>query len=343
MCKISVVTSVYNGAEHIGETIQHIINQSFQDWEYLILDNGSEDNTVNVVKEYAKADSRIRLIENGTNLGFAESLNKGLREAKGDYIARIDHDDLAYKNRFDEQYSYMEKHPEVLLLGCCEDILVDGKIKKDKAFCGATTAAEVRFASLFANYAIMAHSTFFFRRSVFDKYGIFYRRLKYVEDLALIFDVLRVGEVACLKDSFVAYRIHPHQITQSLSPEFKYKEHRDLLFEYIDSLQIADKEIIKQGFVGQIANKKALSHITGVMEDYAVECGLVISKNDLKYNKLFKKMYRAVFDRQKVGTEMMLAYVTSPYKEHFWCCKRRGLSLIKQWLLKEDKMEFREK
>lgn len=343
MCKISVVTSVYNGAEYIGETIQHIIDQSFQDWEYLILDNGSEDSTVDVVKQYVQTDSRIRLIENGTNLGFAESLNKGLREAKGDYIARIDHDDLAYENRFDEQYSYMEKHPEVLLLGCCEDILIDGKIKKDKAFCGATTAAEVRFASLFANYAIMAHSSFFFRRSVIDNYGIFYRKLKYVEDLALILDILRVGEVACLKDSLVAYRIHPHQITQTLSPEFKYKEHKDLLFEYIDSLQTADNEIIKQGFMGQITDKESLSRLTGLMEDYAVGCGLTISKKDLKYNKLFKKMYRAVFDRQKVGNEMMLAYITSPYRERFLCFKRRGLSLIKQWFLKEDKMEFREK
>ena len=107
--------SVYNGEKYLREAIESILNQTFTDFEFLIVNDGSTDSSLEIILSYP--DERIRVIRNDRNIGLTKSLNKALQQAKGEYIARQDADDISLQNRFEEQLIYLEKHPEVALLG----------------------------------------------------------------------------------------------------------------------------------------------------------------------------------------------------------------------------------
>ena len=113
---ISVVLPVYNVAPYIKEAIDSILNQTIQDFEVIVIDDYSTDNTLSIVE--AINDSRIRIIKKSKNKGLIDSLNIGFKEAKGDYIARMDGDDINALNRFEKQLSVLQNNPEIKACGC---------------------------------------------------------------------------------------------------------------------------------------------------------------------------------------------------------------------------------
>ena len=113
MKKISVVMSVYNGEKYLREAVESILSQSFSDFEFIIVDDGSDDSTYAVLSSYAEKDRRIKLLRNSHNLGLAESLNKALEAAGGDFIARQDADDISFPERLQVQYEYLTADPDI--------------------------------------------------------------------------------------------------------------------------------------------------------------------------------------------------------------------------------------
>jgi len=113
---VSVIMSVYNGASYLRESIESILKQTFSDFEFVIIDDCSSDDSFQLMSDYATTDQRIVLLKNEVNLGLAASLNRGLAIAQGTYIARIDVDDIAMPNRLQEQVTYMDTHPDVALV-----------------------------------------------------------------------------------------------------------------------------------------------------------------------------------------------------------------------------------
>ena len=113
--KISVVMPAYNAENYIREAIDSILAQTFRDFEFLIIDDGSTDHTVEIIRSYS--DSRIRLYQNERNMGVAATLNRGLDLARGEYIARMDADDISLPERFAKQAAYMDAHPDVAVCG----------------------------------------------------------------------------------------------------------------------------------------------------------------------------------------------------------------------------------
>ena len=112
---VSVLMPAYNAEKYIGLAIQSILDQTYRDFEFIILDDCSKDHTWEIIQKYAQKDKRIRAIHNNINLKIAETLNKGLKECKGKYIVRKDADDWSYPNRIEKQVD-MEKNPEFLFL-----------------------------------------------------------------------------------------------------------------------------------------------------------------------------------------------------------------------------------
>ena len=115
MVSISIIMSVFNSEKYLKEAIDSILKQTFRDFEFIIIDDGSSDSSVTIIKSYE--DIRIKFIENNVNIGLAASLNKGIEMATGKYIARMDSDDVAVPERLEQQYKYMEAHPEIICYG----------------------------------------------------------------------------------------------------------------------------------------------------------------------------------------------------------------------------------
>lgn len=107
---ISIIMPAYNASATIRESIESIIQQTYTEWELIVIDDFSKDNTVNIVKEYCKNDQRIKLLKNKKNLGVAKTRNNGLDEAKGDYIAFLDADDMWLKEKLEKQLLFMLKN-----------------------------------------------------------------------------------------------------------------------------------------------------------------------------------------------------------------------------------------
>src|SRR4051812_26679567 len=113
---VSVLMAVYNGEQYLREAVNSILSQTFKDFEFIIIDDGSTDRSPELLASYARADSRVKLISR-PNKGLTKSLNEGLHAARGEFVARMDGDDISLPERFERQVSYLREHPEVVLVG----------------------------------------------------------------------------------------------------------------------------------------------------------------------------------------------------------------------------------
>lgn len=124
--KVSVVLPVYNGEMFLEETIYSILNQTLKDFELIIVNDGSTDKTKEIIEKYMKQDKRIKYLENKENKGFFNLhnvINKGYSAARGKYISHFCADDIAYPNKLEVQYNYLEKHKDIFLVGCSADAI----------------------------------------------------------------------------------------------------------------------------------------------------------------------------------------------------------------------------
>ncbi len=112
MPKVSILMSVYNCESTVESSIESIINQTFTDWEFIICDDGSKDNTYEVVKRAAEQEHRIILLKNEQNKGLSYSLNRCIKNARGEYCARMDGDDLCSSERLEKQVAFLDENPE---------------------------------------------------------------------------------------------------------------------------------------------------------------------------------------------------------------------------------------
>lgn len=164
--KISVIMAAYNCEDTIIESIDSIINQTFTDWEFIICDDGSKDNTYTIIKEYEKKyPDKIKAIQNKNNSKLPFSLNHCLKYARGKYVARMDGDDKCYPDRLKKQYEYMESHPEIDVVGtgmtCFDGDTITGERLPMKEPNSRIIGLGVPFF----------HATIMMKRSVYEKLG----------------------------------------------------------------------------------------------------------------------------------------------------------------------------
>lgn len=216
--QISVLMSVFNTREeYLRKAIESILRQSFTDYEFIIFNDCSDEKTTAILREYR--DKRIRLIENSENRGLTKNLNSGIILAKGKYIARMDADDVSLPNRLKIQYSYMEKHPDIDILG--GTVLSGSK----KNVCWRYFSQEWRRVNLlFANYGIV-HPTAFFRTDFLKKNKLFYdEEYDKAQDYELWTRALRIGKLDLCKEPILYYRRHGGQISMNKSTSVRQQE-----------------------------------------------------------------------------------------------------------------------
>ena len=256
--EISVIMCVYNTKEeYLREAIQSILNQTFKNYEFIIINDASDIKTVEILKQYK--DRRIKLITNNKNVGLTASLNIGLKHAIGKYIARMDSDDYSYENRFEKQYNYMEKHLKIDILGSW--VNENEKIN----FCGGIIPTECRKVKmLFLNYGIV-HSTAFIRKSFLEKNQLMYdENIKKAQDYKLWVDCFRKGATMNVyPEVLVKYRTHEKQISKVCVGEqnqYMYLIKQDLITELApDISEIEKKQMIYPD--KQILSKQELNRL----------------------------------------------------------------------------------
>jgi glycosyltransferase involved in cell wall biosynthesis len=177
--KVTVLMPVYNGAPCLAEAIQSILRQTFTGFEFLIINDGSTDGSVAVIQGFH--DPRIRLVHNETNLGLVASLNKGLGLAQGEYIARMDADDISRPERLALQVNFMDTNPAV---GVCGSWVQYFPKAENSVWKLPRRTEEIRCLQ-FTTVGV-AHPSIMLRRQLFANYGLLYDpRYRHIEDYEL--------------------------------------------------------------------------------------------------------------------------------------------------------------
>lgn len=201
---VSVVMPVYNAEKYVSEAVQSILNQTYNNFEFIIINDCSTDSTPKILEEFQSKDDRIKLIHNNKNLRICKSLNKGIKIAQGKYVARMDADDFSYPGRLALQVNFMESHPDVVVLGGEMDIINgSGKITGERRY--AQTDKELK-KTIF-RYSPFSHPTIMVRKKALDRTNLYNPDFVHAEDLDLYFQLGRYGEFANLSDKVLKYRI----------------------------------------------------------------------------------------------------------------------------------------
>ncbi|MFC1488228.1 glycosyltransferase family 2 protein [Thermodesulfobacteriota bacterium] len=202
---VSVVLPTYNSDKYIADSIKSILNQTYSELELIVVDDASADDTVKIIQSFQ--DYRIKLLQNETNIGLAGSLNKGIKNAQGDYIARMDHDDNAFPDRIEKQVNYMRSHPET---GVCGTQAITFGAKKRK-LSYPTQHSDIMLQMMFR--CCMIHPTIMYRKSLLEKYNVSYTEGFPAEDYEIYSRLLKYTKFANLNEPLIKYRIHPEQLS----------------------------------------------------------------------------------------------------------------------------------
>lgn len=202
--KISVLLPVYNCELYIKEAIDSILNQTFSDFELLIIDDASTDKTVEIIKSFS--DSRIILTQKSRNSGLIDSLNFGISVAKGEYIARMDGDDISLPERFYKQVDFLETNPNIIMCGTAYKTF--GVIEKEIRH----PLSHEKIAVQLCLNSAFGHPTVMGKKSIFEKYN-YNKDFEKVEDYELWSRLIFEGQVANIDEVLLFYRVHENQVS----------------------------------------------------------------------------------------------------------------------------------
>ena len=220
--------AAYNEEKLIDRSIRSIINQSFTDWELIVVDDGSTDCTVDVIKSFVRKDTRIVLVENDINKGLAESLNLGIKLSRGKYIARMDADDESLPRRFEMQLGFMEKNPEI-------DILGTGAVYIDSNnnFLGEIIMPENNYdiVQKIMKASPFIHPSVMMKKRFIDEIGMYNKNIRRAEDYDLWFRSRNSAKFHNLPEIHLRYLVTHKRLFRSVldcaKVRIKYAESGD--------------------------------------------------------------------------------------------------------------------
>ncbi|HRY63382.1 MAG TPA: glycosyltransferase [Patescibacteria group bacterium] len=275
--------SAHNAEKYLREALESMLNQTLADFEFIIIDDASTDETQKIIKEYAAKDTRIKLISNPINLGLTKSLNIGLNQAQGEYIARLDADDLSEPERLQKQYDFMEAQPEYALVGSWVKIIdQDGQELAEKKPPPDTKL--IKFSFIFGKPCLW-HSSIFFRRDKIAQIGNYNEEYKYSQDLNLYVRLLKKGKITNVPEFLTKHRLHADSIGRKNS-EAQHNFYLKSIFEFVnsnyDQISWEDLEIRDRARNQKIKSLKGL----------------------IRALKIDKHIYRSFLAKEKLDSEL---------------------------------------
>lgn len=205
---ITVLMPVYNREPFVGAAMESILAQTFRDFEFLIINDGSSDQSRQVILSYQ--DPRIRFLENPANLGLIASLNRGLGQARGAYVAIMDADDLSLPQRLRQQYELLENNPHLVACGASAELF--GQRAMAQKWLAVGDPERIKVDLLFQSP--LPHGTLLFRRALQRQFSIHYDpACLHAEDYDFIYQLSRVGQLGAIGQVLYRYRRHGDQTT----------------------------------------------------------------------------------------------------------------------------------
>jgi len=274
--KVTVLMPVYNGDQYLKEAIDSILGQTFKDFEFLIINDGSTDKSIEIIESYN--DKRIKLIHNEKNMGLIYTLNKGLELAKGKYIARMDADDISLPPRLQKQVDFMDKNKDVGVCGTWIKTFGDNIIsRKNKV---PSDNEEIGIALLF-NCVIM-HPTVIMRKSLLDKYNLRYdEKHKDAEDYGLWVRCIHNFKLANIPEVLLNYRVLNTSITAK-----------------------AEKDVEKRDRIHKLIYKEALSYVginpTNSELNFHRNLNKSVIKTDDDFFEMLNSWFKKIYYSNKV-------------------------------------------
>ena len=319
----TVLMPVYNGEKYLREAIDSILNQTLTDFEFLIIDDGSTDNSVQIISSYS--DPRIKFVRNGTNLGISKTLNRGIEIASAEYIARMDADDISYPTRLQKQYSYLIENPECALLSTWAKMITETNkhIRTEKY------RSRLHYYNLTFE-CWMYHPTVVFKKTAAKEVGMY--SIPYAEDFELFWQLSRKFKIACLEEVLVDYRV----TDQSLHQVIKKKEYdetmewqllRNIHYYTGENFEINWEEVecLRFNFT-PIMNKKSVDAILKCLDklDYINKC--ILETPNVNYNRknieeaiFYKKEFIVrYFKRHLSKKDVAILFSRLSAQKHFW-------------------------
>ena len=270
---VSVIMSVYNGEKYLDEAIQSVLDQTYKNFEFIIINDGSLDRSLEIIKKYEEKDTRIVIITR-KNKGLIASLNEGIEKAKGKYIARMDADDICLIDRFEEQISFMHKNNLDL---CGSWVLPFNSDKDMTVWKYPETHNDTTFRLFFMSS--FAHPSVMMKKSIFQT-------LKYenevAEDYSLWCDIVTKGyKVGNIQKVLLRYRMHENQITQTKSKELSYSSDK-IGIEFIHNIDKEMTGLVKQAI--EVKNNNNYFKFSKLLKELLISSGKYsVSENNLKF------------------------------------------------------------
>ena len=211
MTAVSVIMSVYNGEAYLEECIRSILRQTYTDFEFIIIDDGSTDKSLNIIKKYANEDQRV-IVSSRPNKGLIASLNEAAALASGDLLARMDADDVSYPNRFEEQVNAFEKNESLIALGTYAREINAKGTDIGKLLPSPVGKEAIRNATA-DGQTLVIHPTLMMKSSAFNAIGGYRANFKHAEDKDLLYRMVDMGEIDNLPLALLQYRVHGDNIS----------------------------------------------------------------------------------------------------------------------------------
>lgn len=202
---LSVVMAVYNQAETLPQAARSILEQSFSDFQFIVVDDHSTDETVLILRRLAKNDRRIKVISNSSHLGLTKSLNLGWRSAKTRFIARMDADDIALPKRLKKQREYLLNHPKIALLGTGAYLVnEDGQ----RAGVKLLPQSGEKIRRIILSYCPFIHPTWMLPKNILAEFDGYDESFPYAQDYELALRIVSRHPTANLPEPLVYYRVN---------------------------------------------------------------------------------------------------------------------------------------
>ncbi len=280
---ISIVLPCYNGEKYLSQSIESVIEQSYENWELIIVDDCSTDNSLSIAEKYAKLDSRIKVVHNAKNSKLPKSLNIGFSYAKGDFLTWTSDDNLYKKDALKEMFNFLKEASPHTVMVCCDYDIIDEN-NKIIFKCVVDTRPEKLIVEN------KCGACFLYKRSVAEKIGIYEDSCFLVEDYDYWLRLGLEGRIDVLHKNLYFYRIHEKSLSSTRKQEIEkisILESFNLLSSYLEKYPyIKNIDIVKK----LILEKQIFDLETNFSEKKVDE---INKNNNHKFiYKLYKNAYR---------------------------------------------------